>query len=107
MDKVTVEVKHRNLLYSYSEHIEFLKQDKTISLLSKKNGYADYASGFYDIYNYEWFIVLVNTALRNAMNKLKTQVVNNLGLSISDFAPYFSFDKQTKLISLYAPKIRF
>jgi hypothetical protein len=38
------------------------------------------------------------------MNGLKTKVVNNLGLTISDFAPYFSFDKQTKLISLYTPR---
>jgi hypothetical protein len=45
-----------------------------------RNGYADYASGFYNIYNYKWFILLVNTALRNAMYKLKTQVVNNLGI---------------------------
>jgi hypothetical protein len=52
--KVTVEVNHQNLLYSYSEHVEFLNQDKTISLPSK-NGNADYASGFYNIYNYEWF----------------------------------------------------
>ena len=44
--KVTVEVKHQNLLYSYSEHVEFLNQDKTISIPSMRNGYADYASGF-------------------------------------------------------------
>jgi len=44
--KVSVEVKHQNLLYSYSEHIEFLKQDKTISLPSMKNGYAYYARSF-------------------------------------------------------------
>jgi hypothetical protein len=105
--KVTVEVNHQNLLYSYSEHVEFLNQDKTISLPTMKNGNADYASGFYNIYNYEWFIVLVNSALKNAMNNLKTKVVNNLGLTISDFAPYFSFDKQTKLISLYAPRSDF
>jgi hypothetical protein len=41
------------------------------------------------------------------MNGLKTKVVNNLGLTISDFAPYFSFDKQTKLISLYTPRSDF
>jgi len=44
--KVSVEVKHQNLLYSYSEHIEFLNQDKTISLPSMKNGYAYYARIF-------------------------------------------------------------
>jgi hypothetical protein len=60
--KITVEVKYQNLLYSYSEHIEFLNQDKTISLPCMKNRYAEYASGVYNIYNYEWFLVLVNTA---------------------------------------------
>ena len=30
-----------------------------------------------------------------------------LGLRISDYALYFSFDKQTKLISLYAPRSDF
>jgi hypothetical protein len=41
------------------------------------------------------------------MYKLKTQVVQDIGLTISDYAPYFSFDKQTKLISLYAPRADF
>ena len=44
--KVTVEVNHQNLLYLYSENVEFINQDKTISLPSMKNGNADYASGF-------------------------------------------------------------
>jgi hypothetical protein len=71
-----------------------------ISLPSMNNGYGDY----------KWFLVLVNTASRNAMYtmyKLKTQVVNNLGLSISYFFFNFSFDKQTKLISLYIARSDF
>jgi hypothetical protein len=72
-----------------------------------RNGYADYSTGYYNIYNYEWFIVLVNNSFTTAMYKLRTEVVQNIGLSASDYAPYFSFDKQTKLISLYAPRADF
>jgi hypothetical protein len=57
--KITVEVHYQNMLYSYSEHVEFLNQDKTISLPTMRNGYADHSTGFYNIYNYDWFIVLV------------------------------------------------
>jgi hypothetical protein len=72
ISKITVEVKYQNLLYSYSERIEFLNQDKNISLPSMKNGYADNASGFDNIYNYEWCLILVNTALQKAMYKLNS-----------------------------------
>jgi hypothetical protein len=70
-----------------------------------KNGFADYSTGYYNIYNYEWFITLVNKALKDAVYKLKTEIINGLiPYTISDYSPYFTFDKSTKLISLYAPR---
>ena len=73
-----------------------------------KNGFADYSTGYYNVYNYEWFITLVNKALRLAVYKLKTEVIPGLiPDTISDYSPYFTFDKSTKLISLFAPRADF
>lgn len=61
-------------------------------------------AGYYNIYNFEFFIVLVNQALRTAMNHAVTALNALASNSYSDTScPYFIFDKATGLISLYAP----
>jgi hypothetical protein len=91
--------------YLSSQNVQFKPQDETLSVPSiLENGNIDYSSGYYNIYNFEFFIVLVNNALRMAMN----HAVNTLNAltdnSYSDTScPYFIFDKATGLISLYAP----
>jgi hypothetical protein len=106
--KVTAEITKNNILYSYSQRVEFNPQDKTAVLPTMKNGFADYSTGYYNVYNYEWFITLVNKALKDAVYKLKTEVIPGLiPDTISDYSPYFTFDKGTKLISLFAPRADF
>ena len=94
--------------YLGSQNVIFEPQDKTKaqpSLLD--SGYPNYTTGFYNIYNYEWFIVLVNRALRLAQLDL-IAVLNANGVSSSfinhDYVPFFIFDKVSQIISLSAPK---
>jgi hypothetical protein len=73
-----------------------------------KNGFTEYSTGYYYIHNYEWFITLENKVLRDAVYKLKTEVINDvIPDTISEYAPYFTFDKGTKLILLFAPRSNF
>jgi len=84
----------------------FEPQDQTISQPSFKNGgYPDYSSHYYDIYNYEYFIVLVNKCIISAINNLKATLAI-YGVSsafINNDVPFFTFDKQSGLINLQAP----
>jgi len=83
----------------------FEPQDQTITQPTFKNGYADYSSGFYNIYNYEFFIVLVNKCIISAINNLKATLAI-YGVSsafITNDVPFFTFDKQSGLINLQAP----
>ena len=83
----------------------FEPQDQTINQPAFKNGYADYSSGYYNIYNYEYFIVLVNKCIISAINNLKTTLAI-YGVSsafINNDVPFFTFDKQSGLINLQAP----
>jgi len=85
--------------------VMFEPQDQTISQPTFKSGYAQYSSGYYNIYNYEFFIVLVNEFIVSAINKLKSTLAV-YGVSsafINNDVPFFTFDKDTGLISLQAP----
>ena len=85
--------------------VMFEQQDQTISQPVFKNGYADYSSGYYNIYNYEYFIVWVNKCIISAINNLKTTLAI-YGVSsafINNDVPFFTFDKQSGLINLQSP----
>lgn len=99
-------------ILGHTERIIFDPQDKTISQPQLINGYANYSTGYYNIYNYEWFIVMVNDAIKLCINGLKADLITLAALLgtispaivLSDFCPYFSFDKGSNLISFYAPR---
>ena len=50
--------------YSATTPIYFEPQDQTILLPNFLNGYANYKSGYYNLYNYEFFFTMVNEAIR-------------------------------------------
>ena len=77
--------------------VMFEPQDQTITQPAFKSGYADYSSGFYNIYNNEYFIVLVNKCIISAINNLKATLAI-YGVSsafINNDVPFFTFDKQS------------
>ena len=99
--------------------VYFTPQDETISLPSFNNGVANYKSGYYNMYNYEFFFTSVNEAIRTAMLNLIETVTNyNGGTLPTTFSnlsnssglyevPYFIFDKESSLFFLNSPKTTF
>jgi len=117
--EITLSVLIEGKLYSASAPCLFIPQDETVSGITApafKNGYADYKSGFYNIYNYENFFKSVNEAIRMCIFLLR-QVVNDYfpdqnlifpATGISDYPiPYFIFDKDSSLAYVNAPTKNF
>jgi hypothetical protein len=105
--------------YSATTPIYFTPQDETITLPKFVDGMPYYKSGYYNLYNYEFFFTMVNEAIRNAMLKLIETVTHyNGGTLPTTFSnlsnssglyeiPYFIFDKDGGLIYLNSPKSTF
>ena len=99
--------------------VYFKPQDETISLPSLVDGMPNYKSGYYNLYNYEFFFTAVNEAIRSAMLGLIETETNynggNLPTTFSSLSnssglyeiPYFIFDKESSLIFLNSPKTSF
>jgi hypothetical protein len=96
--------------YIGNSRVVFQPQDLRIQQPPFINGYANYKSGYYNIYNYEFFISrCINPAIKNAMIELKA-VLSSYGISttfIKNDVPYVIFDKPTQIISLLAPASNF
>lgn len=96
--------------YASHANVIFKPQDKTKGETPPnfKNGYADYRSGYYNLYSYEFFFVLVNEAIKEAFIGLqKTLLSYGQTKNIGTDMPYFIFDKDTGLIYLNAPEATF
>jgi len=104
---------------SFTSAVMFVPQDTTTNNNSDvppqfQNGYANYKSGYYDIFNYENFFTMVNKAISDCMEGLKTtydsftqagefmRLFKNSNGDID--IPYFIFDKGTGLIFLNSPQ---
>ena len=99
--------------------IYFEPQDQTITGPPNfDNGMANYKSGYYNLYNYEFFFTMVNEAIRTTFLKLVDVIKSYFGgtlptassnLATSDVyeIPYFIFDKESSLIFLNSPKSTF
>ena len=91
--------------YSATTPIYFEPQDQTILLPNFLNGYANYKSGYYNLFNYEFFFTMVNEAIRTTFLKLIDVLTSyngplptafsNLGSSGLYQIPYFIFDKES------------
>jgi hypothetical protein len=79
------------------QYIEWTPQDITISTskapLSNTSGLQDNSTGYYNCYNYSWFLKLRNDAFETART--------TLGISN---APTILFDTASQLFALSAPK---
>jgi len=103
--------------YNATVPIYFEPQDQTITQPSFINGYANYKSGYYNLYNYEFFFTMVNEAIRTAFNELINVITTYQGTLPTGFSglatnglyeiPYFIFDKESSLIFLNSPKKTF
>ena len=103
--------------YSATTPIYFKPQDQTILLPNFLSGYANYKSGYYNLFNFEFFFTMVNEAIRTTFLKLIDVLTSyngalptafsNLGSSGLYQIPYFIFDKESSLIFLNSPKSTF
>jgi len=103
--------------YSATTPIYFEPQDQTILLPNFLSGYANYKSGYYNLFNFEFFFTMVNEAIRTTFLKLIDVLTSyngalptafsNLGSSGLYQIPYFIFDKESSLIFLNSPKTTF
>jgi hypothetical protein len=105
-------------IYSATTPVYLEPQDETISLPNHVNGKANYKSGYYNLYSYEFFFTMVNEAIRSSFLKfidvIKSYFGENLPIAFSNLAtngtyeiPYFIFDKESSLIFLNSPKSTF
>jgi hypothetical protein len=96
--------------YASTAHVFYQPQDKTNGTTPPmfKQGFADYRSGYYNLYNYEFFFVMVNEAIKEAFNGLQQTLLHyNKTKNLGKDMPYFIFDKDTGLIYLNAPEETF
>ena len=103
--------------YSATTPIYFEPQDQTILLPNFLSGYANYKSGYYNLFNFEFFFTMVNEAIRTTFlqlidvltsyNGALPTAFSNLGSSGLYQIPYFIFDKESSLIFLNSPKTTF
>jgi len=67
---------------------------------STSNGLQNNQTGYYNVYNYQYFIYLVNLTFTQCFNDLNAQVVG-AGLALpSTFSPELNFDTQTNIAIL-------
>lgn len=105
--------------YASTVPVYFEPQDETMTLPNFVNGYANYKSGYYNLYNYEFFFTRVNEAMRSAflslIEVLKSYHLGTIPTAFSGLSnssgqyeiPYFIFDKESSLIFLNSPKSTF
>jgi hypothetical protein len=66
------------------------------------NGLQNNATGYYDVFNYQYFIFLVNQTFQNCFNALNAQVVGAGLVLPSIYAPVMSWDTQQNIALLSA-----
>lgn len=96
--------------FAAKANVTFTPQDKTNGTTPPffKDGFANYRTGYYNLYNYEYFFVMVNEAIKQAFINLKAVLVDyNQTKDLGTDLPYFIFDKDTGLIYLNAPEATF
>jgi hypothetical protein len=104
---------------SFTQNVSFKTEDMTVSGTippAFKNGYADYSTGYYNVYNYESFIVAVNRAIVLCLAGL-TGALNHFGdltyKTLFETAPgileipTLVLDKGSGIVYLNAPKLSF
>ena len=103
---------------SFTKNVRIKTQDRTISGTTApafKDGNADYSTGYYNVYNYEWFFRAVNKAIASCFTHLIAALDHFGDITYTQFEqssgeyefPNFVFDKSGGVIYLNAPKSTF
>ena len=89
-------------IYSATTPVYFQPQDETISLPNHVNGKANYKSGYYNLYNYEFFFTMVNEAIRTTFLKLIDVIKSYFGGTLpTDFSNLATTSETLKFLTLF------
>jgi hypothetical protein len=93
------------ITYSYQQYIQFVPQDSAAALPVPPNQnnpyqFQDNSTGYYNVYNFQHFINMVNTAFAQALTGLNN-MLSGAGIAIpTTSAPTMKLDPVTSLISI-------
>jgi hypothetical protein len=90
--------------FEYQQYLQYVPANATETLPLPPLQVVDYSSTYYDIYSYQNFINMINTAFTNCFNGLKTASGNTLPTTN---APYFEFDPNAEKAILNADILGF
>ena len=102
---VTLSVDVGGVTYTQEEFVIYSPQIQTLSTplppSKTSNGLQDNSTAYYQVYNYNWFIYLLNQTFYNCYNNLASQVT--VGALPSTYAPQMIFNSSTNTFSLAIP----
>lgn len=87
----------------YQSYLSFIAQDKSASSPTVPTTNQDISTGYYYLYNFSWFVDLLNNTLQSAITGLK-----GLDGTVDDSTPpYFLFDPSSEELVLSCPQLAF
>jgi hypothetical protein len=93
---ITLTFTYLGITYYGREYLQFIPQNLQAVVPSAPNttanGLQNNATQYYNIYNYQYFIYLVNNTFTAAYNNLNTQVIAAGGVLPSAYAPVMTYD---------------
>jgi hypothetical protein len=94
-----------NQTFEYQQYISYIPQDKSASIPGSPSVNAPYfmqdnSTGYYNVYNYQYFIYLINNAFTSCFNQLQTIVTNNNLTLPTNIPPNMSFDLSLLVASI-------
>lgn len=104
---ITLSVNVGGIIYSQEEYVIYSPQLQTLTMplppSKTSNGLQDNSTDYYQVYNYNWFIYLLNQTFYTCYTNLANQVTLAGGIIPSTYAPQMIFNSETKIFSLVVP----
>ena len=87
-------------------YLTFIPQDKTAPTPNAPTNAQDFSSGYYYLYNYGWFVDLINATLLTCFNSFTAALTtaNIAGFTVPTNAPFFMYDPTSLELVINADK---
>lgn len=103
---ITLSYTYSGTTYDYQQYIIFVPQNKSSPIppapMNSANGFQDNSSLYYNIYNKQNWIKMINTAFTSAFNGLNTLIIGAGGTLPSTYPPNMIFDIISNLATIQA-----
>lgn len=91
-------------VFTSQKYIQYAPQDQAVVVplppSQTNNGLQNNKTGYYDIYNYQYWIYLINQTFLSAYNDLKAQVLASALVLPSNFPPVMTYDTTNNIAIL-------